>query len=865
MRAAVVPLWKNTGIPGMEPIPDPCLRVEVADTPHRSQSGAPRRPACAQNSNSPAMNAPVRTVSVFLKSLGWLALSAAVCAQSPTELIDAIRDADGPRIQRSLQNPDQRQARDTRGNTALHWAALAGDATTVDQLLAAGIDPRATNHSGATPLHYGTANDRIVRALLKAGADPLAKSLNGATPLQTAAAKPQGYRSVRRLLDAGADPNTPRSLFPAGVNVPISDPAFGEIRPLALAIYYGDPRSAKLLLERGASPKGTKGMTPVATAAFTGRGDWVRELVQHGGEVNFDEGFVGHAFNNLMYGGHRRSAAYVLDHGADLHQVTSIGEKTPPMVWSAYSENGDPLPAKALLAKGVDINEPTLAGHTALDWAEKRGETPLVSFLRTQGATHGTPTAKPWSPPSNSVPTTVDGRAAAVRDAVNRSVPILQHTSDQFLANGFVQQSGCVSCHHQTLPAVAFGRARERGFAVDEAALARQLQRQYESWSKGRDGAYEMFEPQPDSPANLGYGLFGLQSLGYAPDDLTEALVWFLAQSQLEDGSFPAFDRRPPLEEGQVIGTAMAVGALRRYPQPLKQVDLDRTFARARQWLTRVEPEDPNQELFRLLGLGWAGASPSELRPYVKQILSKQNTDGGWSPLPRLGSDAYATGTTLFVLHEVGGLSTTDPRYLRGADYLLRTQFADGSWRVASRTWPLQPHFDSGFPHGRDQWTSAAGTAWATIALLNLIEPSVPRTSLGSAQELMSRHPVASQGTNASSTDGGVAHLDEGIFKRDILPIFQRSCVPCHGGDAAKGGLNVETVTALLKGGQSGEGSVVPGNPAASPLLRFVQDQVDDLEMPPLSKRTKYPPLTQIEVATLRSWIAAGSAGSQGR
>jgi hypothetical protein len=29
----------------------------------------------------------------------------------------------------------------------------------------------------------------------------------------------------------------------------------------------------------------------------------------------------------------------------------------------------------------------------------------------------------------------------------------------------------------------------------------------------------------------------------------------------------------------------------------------------------------------------------------------------------------------------------------------------------------FQPYFDSGFPHGFDQWISAAGTSWATLAL----------------------------------------------------------------------------------------------------------------------------------------------------
>lgn len=806
-----------------------------------------------------------RTISVLtVVLLSLLTTVRTTRAAKTPELIAAVRAGDAARVKAFLRTPGQAAVRDARGNTALHWAALANNERLVKQLLAVGADARATNFAGATPLHYGTGHEQIVRDLLRAGADANAKSVLGATPLHSAAARPEAHRSVRLLLDSGAVVDAPRLVFPS------SDPSLGAVSflsPLALAIYYGDPQSAALLLDHGAAPGGTNGFTPVAAAAFTGRGEWIKKLVQRGGQVNFDEGFLGHALNNLLYTDHRGLVPFVIEHGADLHQTTSFGERTPPMVWAAYTETADLSVAKALLARGLNVNETTGHGHTALDWAMKRGETPLVAYLRSRGATNSPPVAREKAIPQNAIPADPADRTAVLRDSVQRAVEVLQRSSDGFLANGFVKQSGCVSCHHQNLPAIAFGRARERGFRLDEASLARQLQVQHASLSKGRDSAYEMVEPTPDSPASLGYGLLGLKSLGYAPDELTEAMVWYLASSQLPDGSFTAFDRRPPMEEGQMIGTAFAMGALRQYPQQLKTVDLERAFANARGWLIRCEPQDPNQRIHRLLGLGWAGAKPSELKKIVREILSAQRADGGWAPLPTLESDAWATGLTLFVLHEVGGLAATDERYRRGVDFLLRTQFTDGSWWVPSRTWPLQPHFDSGFPHGRDQWISAGGTAWAALALMNQLEPTAGRAGFPTAQALMAKYPKPAgespkPAIEPASVTAAATPADP-VFTRDILPIFQKSCVGCHGGEQPKGGLSVETVAALLRGGQSGEPAIVPGEPDASPLLRFVQDQVEDLEMPPVARRTKYPALTQYEITKVSVWIATAKRANE--
>jgi hypothetical protein len=50
-------------------------------------------------------------------------------------------------------------------------------------------------------------------------------------------------------------------------------------------------------------------------------------------------------------------------------------------------------------------------------------------------------------------------------------------------------------------------------------------------------------------------------------------------------------------------------------------------------------------------------------------------------------------------------------------DFLLKTQREDGSWLVRSRSKPFQTYFESGFPHGKDQFISMAATGWATAAL----------------------------------------------------------------------------------------------------------------------------------------------------
>jgi hypothetical protein len=62
-------------------------------------------------------------------------------------------------------------------------------------------------------------------------------------------------------------------------------------------------------------------------------------------------------------------------------------------------------------------------------------------------------------------------------------------------------------------------------------------------------------------------------------------------------------------------------------------------------------------------------------------------------------------------------MTVSSPAYKRGTKFLLETQLEDGSCYVKSRAIPIQPFFESEFPHGQDQWISASATNWAATAL----------------------------------------------------------------------------------------------------------------------------------------------------
>jgi hypothetical protein len=190
------------------------------------------------------------------------------------------------------------------------------------------------------------------------------------------------------------------------------------------------------------------------------------------------------------------------------------------------------------------------------------------------------------------------------------------------------------------------------------------------------------------------------------------------------DGSWEtSMAQRPPMQYSRFSETAYAVRAVRAYASPGRKADVAHRVARATDWLRTAKPAYHEDRVMQLLGLHWAGETPASVRGIAKGMTADQRADGSWAQRPGFAGDAYATGEALYALHVAAGLPVSDPVYQRGVEFLLRTQYPDGSWWVRSRAVKFQPYFESAFPHGHDQWISAAATSWAALALTMAAEP----------------------------------------------------------------------------------------------------------------------------------------------
>jgi hypothetical protein len=502
----------------------------------------------------------------------------------------------------------------------------------------------------------------------------------------TGALRPEEITTIKTWIDQGAD--WPDELAGETPSPPANPLATRVLEALRL----GDRRRVEQVLRanpQAARATGSGGITPLMYAA--------------------------------LYGD-MPSARLLLEMGADPNVRNDAGATA--LLWAV----DDPAMTRLLLERRADPNVQSLDGRTPLQVAAGRDDaSEIVNALLDHGADKGTtpiaPVAAARAGRVDTAPAPTVKRPAApraVRDAVSISLPLLQHADEVFL-----KTATCVSCHNNSLFQMTAAVVRRKGFRIDEAIVREQVTRTrayLESW---RERELQDI-PIPGRIDTTAYILAGLAAERYPSDPATDALARYVKRRQLADGGWRVAADRPPIESSDFAVTALALRSLQAYAPAPQKAEYARAVQRGAAWLAQAQPASTEDHAFLLLGLGWSDERPASAKATARQaairkaasaLIAQQRADGGWGQIPTLASDAYATGQALTALAESGAVKPTDPAYEKGVRFLLGTQLEDGSWHVRSRAVPIQPYFDSEFPHGTDQFISAAATNWATMAL----------------------------------------------------------------------------------------------------------------------------------------------------
>lgn len=618
----------------------------------------------------------------------WLATVGLAHGQSA--LLDAIRADDLAEVRAQLAGGADPNTPEQTGATPLMLAAAyASSGEMLTLLLDEGADIEATDAVGATALLWAWGNTSHVETLLDRGAAPTAATRDGTTAVFTTA-RGGNLDASRLLLERGADPYA------------VEDNGFDLLQ---LAYALRDPALRGVLVEHGRrldSGDQLSAFSPLLanlTDPVT-----VQGLLDIGIDPEESTPFVTTEFRTVSLAAFhdlRDTVSTLLGHGAAV-DLRDRGGRTP-LMFAAAGTSRDAGLVRSLVSSGADVDARDARGRTALDWALTQGETEVSRLLRQAGATsreaRGRPVRRspPWSP----------------RVSVQRALEQLQP-----IGPAFHEQTGCISCHNQSLPAIAVARARKHGLPVNEGLAVHPTAATLESWEGFRDDLRLARCFIPGFVANVTYGLLALLEEGVSPNRTTDAVARCLPAFQAPDGSWPMEgDPRPPLlDPGPIVSTVLALRTLSRYTPPGQRAALRPRLDRARRFLRSATPEQTQEQTFLLLWAAWSGASSEAVGRQRERLTALQQNDGGWAQQPGMTSDAYATGQALYALQEAG-MSAEHARYQRGRQYLLSTQLEDGTWYVRSRAFGFQPYLDAGFPHGPDQFISAAATAWAVIGL----------------------------------------------------------------------------------------------------------------------------------------------------
>ena len=311
----------------------------------------------------------------------------------------------------------------------LHWAANRDDLAAVDRLLGEGADPNAANRFGFTAMHEAAivGNAKMLELLLEAGGDANAAFGEGETVLMTAA-RTGDVDSIRLLLAHGADvgasehwhgqtalmwaalenhADVVQLLIEAGADVAARSTIhdwvkisysegnvpktrdLGGLTALQFAAREGSLEAAQVLLDAGASADVTEPMyqlTPLQLAIVNGHYTLSVRLIERGAGVDDGSLYLAVDTRNLGFYAQRPNPPEKDGDVTSLDVIRLLLERgaNPDLPYTKGTFDGDGKPRLPERTVAGEILVPP--GATPLDRAAAAADFAVVETLLERGA-----------------------------------------------------------------------------------------------------------------------------------------------------------------------------------------------------------------------------------------------------------------------------------------------------------------------------------------------------------------------------------------------------------------------------------------------------------------------------------------------
>ncbi len=150
------------------------------------------------------------------------------------------------------------------------------------------------------------------------------------------------------------------------------------VTPILLAAYYGKPEIARLLVERGA---------PVSFFEACALGDFARvqQMLDEDPHLLYGRSADGFpALGLAIYFLHPHIARFLIERGADVNEPAQNAQKVAPVHAAAAVEDRETM--RLLLERGADVNARQQMDYTPLHGAASRGDVEMAKLLIEFGA-----------------------------------------------------------------------------------------------------------------------------------------------------------------------------------------------------------------------------------------------------------------------------------------------------------------------------------------------------------------------------------------------------------------------------------------------------------------------------------------------